>query len=191
MFQRNKKKYEEINNVLVMSSTYKSIFDYEANGITNLEIIKNLILLEEKVFYHMGKISENKIELLKALSLAKSYLKHDGTFGNWCKSIGFKNREAISIELKRIYLHEKTDIEYDILINLPIRTIKELTKKNSIYDSNLLKEHILNQNNLRKTNIDYSIEIENLEKKIKNLEKKILSYKLKKMEYESLINKTS
>lgn len=196
MFNREKKTY---NNEIVdiMSSqkdSYKSNFDYKFYGIEDLTTITILKNLEEEVFFHLGKLGEHKIKLLQALSKAKKILKHDGTFGNWCKSIGFLNREAVSIESKRIFLYETTGISIEKILDLPVRTVKFLTNKNINLSKNEIitilssKESANVIKNFKNKNVEF-LDSEIVLKKILKIENDIekLTDKIKKLQYEKEI----
>ncbi|MGX6592640.1 hypothetical protein [Cetobacterium ceti] len=191
MFIREKKIYKEMKEIVTdHNCDFKSLVPREFYLNYSLDEQKKLNQLEEKVFYHIGKIGEHKILLLETLSIAKDILKHDGTFGKWCQYVGFKNREAVSIELKRLQIKKITNLSFEDIIKIPIRNVKFLTKKDNNFCENEIKKLIL-EKNLKTFLIKSDYEQLNfLEKKICELEKKIVFYKKQKNNLIDKITKT-
>ena len=132
--------YDAVSGILGLEATYESHFDYLAYEVPK-ESIDTLIRFEQDIKNHQKKTLDSIFSMSKILYNARDLLANNknGTFGAWHEALGL-NREAVSILLKRysIYLQVKDKT----VMELPVRAVKVITKVESRFSPDQIKEII-------------------------------------------------
>ncbi len=130
--------YDAVGGILGIEDTYKSNFDYKSFEVEP-EAIEKLIRFEQDIKNHQKKTLDSIFSMSKILYNARTLLANNknGTFGAWHESLGL-NREAVSVMLKRYDLYLQTKDK--TVMELPVRAVKVITKSESKFSKDQIKE---------------------------------------------------
>ena len=132
--------YDAVGGILGIEDTYQSNFDYKSFEVEPVAIDK-LIRFEQDIKNHQKKTLDSIFSMSKILYNARTLLANNksGTFGAWHESLGL-NREAVSVMLKRYDLYLQTKDK--TVMELPVRAVKVITKAESKFSKDQIKEII-------------------------------------------------
>ena len=132
--------YDAVGGILGIEDTYQSNFDYKSFEVEP-EAIDKLIRFEQDIKNHQKKTLDSIFSMSKILYNARTLLANNksGTFGAWHESLGL-NREAVSVMLKRYDLYLQTKDK--TVMELPVRAVKVITKAESKFSKDQIKEII-------------------------------------------------
>ena len=132
--------YDAVGGILGIEDTYQSNFDYKSFEVEP-EAIDKLIRFEQDIKNHQKKTLDSIFSMSKILYNARTLLANNksGTFGAWHESLGL-NREAVSVMLKRYDLYFQTKDK--TVMELPVRAVKVITKAESKFSKDQIKEII-------------------------------------------------
>ena len=132
--------YDAVGGILGIEDTYQSNFDYKSFEVEP-EAIDKLIRFEQDIKNHQKKTLDSIFSMSKILYNASTLLANNksGTFGAWHESLGL-NREAVSVMLKRYDLYLQTKDK--TVMELPVRAVKVITKAESKFSKDQIKEII-------------------------------------------------
>jgi phage FluMu protein gp41 len=132
--------YDAVGGILGIEDTYQSNFDYKSFQVEP-ETIDKLIRFEQDIKNHQKKTLDSIFSMSKILYNARTLLANNksGTFGAWHESLGL-NREAVSVMLKRYDLYLQTKDK--TVMELPVRAVKVITKAESKFSKDQIKEII-------------------------------------------------
>lgn len=132
--------YDAVGGILGIEDTYQSNFDYKSFQVEP-ETIDKLIRFEQDIKNHQKKTLDSIFSMSKILYNARTLLANNksGTFGAWHESLGL-NREAVSVMLKRYDLYLQTKDK--TVMELPVRAVKVITKVESKFSKDQIKEII-------------------------------------------------
>ena len=132
--------YDAVGGILGIEDTYQSNFDYKSFEVEP-EAIDKLIRFEQDIKNHQKKTLDSIFSMSKILYNARTLLANNksGTFGAWPESLGL-NREAVSVMLKRYDLYLQTKDK--TVMELPVRAVKVITKAESKFSKDQIKEII-------------------------------------------------
>lgn len=132
--------YDAVGGILGIEDTYQSNFDYKSFEVEP-EAIDKLIRFEQDIKNHQKKTLDSIFSMSKILYNARTILANNksGTFGAWHESLGL-NREAVSVMLKRYDLYLQTKDK--MVMELPVRAVKVITKAESKFSKDQIKEII-------------------------------------------------
>lgn len=132
--------YDAVGGILGIEDTYQSNFDYKSFQVEP-EAIDKLIRFEQDIKNHQKKTLDSIFSMSKILYNARTLLANNksGTFGAWHESLGL-NREAVSVMLKRYDLYLQTKDK--TVMELPVRAVKVITKVESKFSKDQIKEII-------------------------------------------------
>jgi len=132
--------YDAVGGILGIEDTYQSNFDYKSFEVEP-ETIDKLIRFEQDIKNHQKKTLDSIFSMSKILYNARTLLANNksGTFGAWHESLGL-NREAVSVMLKRYDLYLQTKDK--TVMELPVRAVKVITKAESKFSKDQIKEII-------------------------------------------------
>lgn len=140
--------FDAVGGILGLGDDYRSSFDYKVYEVPENNIEK-LIRFEQDIINHQKKTLDSMFSMAKTLFNARDLLANNkvGTFGAWHESLGL-NREAVSVLLKRydLYLQVK-DKE---VMQLPVRAVKVITKAESKFSKEQIKEILKSEKPLAK-----------------------------------------
>ena len=143
-------------NLLIEEEMYISKFDYTEIEKSDKEV---LIEYEKKIKTNQINIMKSTLIVGEILKEAQNKLKNyvDGTFMKWYQSLGF-NKDSVSYFLKRYSLVMEFPQKKDYIAEMPIRVIKELTKKNIKKElvKEAIEEEIIGNKELKALKIKYS-----------------------------------
>jgi len=130
--------YDAVGGILGIEDTYQSNFDYKSFEVEP-EAIDKLIRFEQDIKNHQKKTLDSIFSMSKILYNARTLLANNksGTFGAWHESLGL-NREAVSVMLKRYDLYLQTKDK--TVMELPVRAVKVITKAESKFSKDQIKE---------------------------------------------------
>lgn len=142
--------YDAVGGILGIEDTYKSNFDYKFFEVEP-EAIEKLIRFEQDIKNHQKKTLDSIFSMSKILYNARNLLANNknGTFGAWHESLGL-NREAVSVMLKRYDLYLQTKDK--TVMELPVRAVKVITKAESKFSQEQIKEILRSGKPLSKIN---------------------------------------
>ena len=142
--------YDAVGGILGFGDDYKSNFDYKGFEVSD-ENIEKLTRFEQDIKNHQKKTLDSIFSMSKILYNARTLLANNknGTFGAWHESLGL-NREAVSIMLKRYDLYLQTKNRN--VMELPVRAVKAITKIESKFSGEQIKEIIEAEKPLEKIN---------------------------------------
>ena len=114
---------------LLDEQSYKSNFDFEEFNIADKDK-SDLLSLEEKIKSSQMTFVKSTLEIGNILSQAQEKLKNYGTgsFMKWYENLGF-NKDNVSYFLKRFELSLVYPEKREYIAEMPVRLVKELTKK--------------------------------------------------------------
>ena len=120
---------------IVSSDKYESIFNYEQFKMIDLK--EEFVEYEKNIIMHGKRTAESIFEISKTLYQANQKLANrgNGSFTAWCENLGL-SREMTSIFLKRYNLFLELNDNKEKIMMLPVRALKELTKKDSDFTVN-------------------------------------------------------
>lgn len=173
---------ENRKNLLEAEDHYKSNFDYSEIGSKDKE---KLIEYEKDLKSNQVNFIKSTLLIGETLKKAQDDLKNyvDGTFMSWYKNLGF-NKDNVSYFLKRYNLSVEFPDKKNYIAEMPVRLVKELTKKN--VEEELLKEAIEEE---VKDNKDF-LELKNKYSHGANtLTEKTIKMKVEKKEVEDILEK--
>ena len=132
--------YDAVGGILGIEDNYQSNFDYKSFEVEP-EAIDKLIRFEQDIKNHQKKTLDSIFSMSKILYNARTLLANNksGTFGAWHESLGL-NREAVSVMLKRYDLYLQTKDK--TVMELPVRAVKVITKAESKFSKDQIKEII-------------------------------------------------
>ena len=132
--------YDAVGGILGIEDSYQSNFDYKSFEVEP-EAIDKLIRFEQDIKNHQKKTLDSIFSMSKILYNARTLLANNksGTFGAWHESLGL-NREAVSVMLKRYDLYLQTKDK--TVMELPVRAVKVITKAESKFSKDQIKEII-------------------------------------------------
>ena len=142
--------YDAVGGILGIEDTYQSNFDYKSFQVEP-ETIDKLIRFEQDIKNHQKRTIESLMAMSKILYNARNILANNrnGTFCIWHENLGL-NREAVSIMLKRYDLYLQTKNRN--VMELPVRAVKAITKIESKFSGEQIKEIIEAEKPLEKIN---------------------------------------
>lgn len=130
--------FDAVGGILGIENTYESHFDYEKYEVSK-ENVEKLVRFEQDIKNHQKKTLDSIFSMAKTLYNARDLLANNktGTFGAWHESLGL-NREAVSVMLKKYDLY--LQIKDKEVMELPIRAVKVITKAESKFSPEQIKE---------------------------------------------------
>ncbi len=132
------RKTNRLKDIMPAKIEYQSTFDYSE---INDEDKDDLLTLESLVINKKQEIINQVIELGDILYQANLKLANykTGKFMEWYSSLGL-NKDEVSVALKRYSIFLEYPDKKDIIAELPVRTIKVITKESLKETPEFLKE---------------------------------------------------